>query len=61
LEQSVSAYKLSEIVQERIEALLEKNRAGVLTQAELTELDDYMRLEHVIRVAKAKLRAKVAF
>jgi hypothetical protein len=58
-EQAVGAYKLSEVFQERVEELLGKNREGRLTQDESTELNDYMRLEHVIRVIKAKLKAKV--
>jgi hypothetical protein len=60
-EQAVGIYKLSEAFQVRVEALLEKNRAATLTQVESTELDDYMRLEHVIRVIKGKVKAKVAF
>ncbi len=54
----MSTHKLSEVFQARVEALLEKNRSGTLTTDETTELDDYMRLEHVIRVIKLKLKAK---
>jgi hypothetical protein len=54
---SVGAYKLSEVFQERVEVLLERNRSGVLGQEEQRELDDYVRLEHVIRVIKLKLKA----
>lgn len=57
-EQIVSGYKLSEVFQERVEVLLEKNRVGTLSKDETTELDDYMRLEHVIRVIKLKLKSK---
>jgi hypothetical protein len=60
-EQAVGTYKLSEVFQERVEALLEKNRVSLLTQEETTELDDYLGLEHVIRVVKARCKNSVIF
>jgi hypothetical protein len=58
--EAVRAYKLSETMQNRVEVLLEKNRAGTLSENELVELDDYLKLEHVMGIVKAKLRATVA-
>jgi hypothetical protein len=42
-------------MQERVNELLEKNRAGDLTSAELTELDEYMRINHFITMLKARI------
>jgi hypothetical protein len=57
-EHAVRSHKLSEAFQQRVEVLLEKNCSGTLSKDETTELDDYMKLEHVIRVIKLKLKAK---
>jgi hypothetical protein len=56
----VRAYKLSEDFQQRVEVLLEKNTSGVISENELAELDDYLKLEHVMRMTKAKLKATTA-
>jgi hypothetical protein len=55
-EQGVGDYQFSEDAQQRVEYLLEKNRLGTLSQDESQELDDYLRLEHVVRVIKLKLK-----
>jgi hypothetical protein len=57
-EQTVRVYKLPEVAQQRVEHLLEKNRLGTLSEDETKELDDYLRLEHVTRVIKAKLKTE---
>ena len=48
-------YTMSPTAQARVNDLLAANRNRRLTDAELEELDDYERLEHMIR--RAKLRA----
>ncbi len=50
----------SPAMQARIEELLEKNRQGMLTSEEQTELDEVERLEHLIRLIKARVRQKLA-
>ena len=40
----------------RIEALLEKNRQGSLTNEEQVEMDEVERLEHFMRLIKARVR-----
>ncbi len=55
LPQAVHNYRLSEVVQKRVEGLLEHNREGILSDVEEKELDEYLRLEHVVRMVKAKL------
>ena len=53
-------YKPSASLQARAEALLEKNRAGILTSPEKTELDQFMMIEHLMRLAKARARKRLA-
>ena len=50
----------SPAMQARIEALLEKNRQGSLTNEEQVELDEVERLEHFMRLIKARVRQKLA-
>jgi hypothetical protein len=58
-EQAIGAYKSPEVFQGRVEVLLEKNRLGTLSEDETKELDDYMKLEHVVRVIKIKAKTKM--
>jgi hypothetical protein len=46
-------------LQTRIEALLDKNRTGGLSQAEEQEWTHYQYLEHLVRLAKAKALQKL--
>ena len=55
--EEVLAYRLSSPIQARVDALLERNRQGALSAAEETELDDYLELEHVVRMLKIELSA----
>jgi hypothetical protein len=41
-------------MQARVDELLEKNRAGTLTAADTKELDEYMRINHLITLLKAR-------
>ncbi len=40
----------------RVAALLEKHKQGALRPAEREELNEFLRLEHVMRLAKARSR-----
>ena len=53
--EDIANFKLSEASQARINELLDANRNRRLTDAEEAELDEYVRLEHIVR--KAKIRA----
>ena len=53
--EQVADFRLLDAVEARIRDLLEANRTRKLTAEEDTELDEYLRLEHIMR--KAKLRA----
>jgi hypothetical protein len=41
-------------------ALIEKQKAGTLRNAERAELEQFVRLEHIMRLAKARARAMAA-
>ncbi len=51
----VLAFRLSPAKQARLDDLLEKNRAGALSEEEAAELDDFERFEHIVRLLKARL------
>jgi len=53
--QAVLNFRPTPQMQERISALLEKNRAAQLTPAEAVELDEYERINRFVR--KLKIRA----
>jgi hypothetical protein len=48
------AIRPSPELQNRMSYLLSQNKAGQLSSAEETELDRYMTLEHLVRLAKAQ-------
>ena len=56
--QRVLAFHLSDQKQARLDELLEKNREGMLTGEESTELDAYERFEHLVRLLKARVLQK---
>jgi hypothetical protein len=47
-------YKASVKAQERVNYLLEKNRGSGLSTEEQQEMNYYMMIEHIVRVAKTK-------
>ena len=53
--EQIADFRLSDEVEARISSLLEVNRTQTLSPAEAAELDEYIRLEHIMR--KAKIRA----
>ncbi len=56
----VLALRPSSALQQRIEALLAKNRNGGLSEAEQLEWQQYQYLEHLVRIAKAQATLKLA-
>jgi hypothetical protein len=50
----VLQYKASPKAQERVNILLEKNQKDGLNAQESAEMERYMTLEHIIRLAKSK-------
>ncbi|MEA5553462.1 hypothetical protein VB713_21215 [Anabaena cylindrica UHCC 0172] len=52
--QSVINFHLSETAQNRLEDLIDGAKNNQLTKEEKRELDHFLTLEHIIRLAKAK-------
>jgi len=54
--QQVVAFRPSEEAQKRVEDLLTREKDGELSSPEKSELDHYLQLEHLMRLAKARAR-----
>ncbi|MCP9495693.1 MAG: hypothetical protein MSG64_14700 [Pyrinomonadaceae bacterium MAG19_C2-C3] len=54
--QNVIAFRPSEATQERVADLLSREKDGELSPTEKSELDNYLQLEHLMRLAKARAR-----
>jgi len=52
--EEVLALRPTTVLQDRIEELLDKNRAGGLSQEEQREWEHFEYIEHLIRLAKAR-------
>jgi hypothetical protein len=55
--QSVASFEASQETKDYIADLIRREKTGGLTPAEISELDYYMRLEHLMRMAKARARS----
>jgi hypothetical protein len=51
--EQIAAFGPTPEMQERLRTLLARERAGELTGAELLELDEYERIEHLVIMLKA--------
>jgi len=58
--EAVINFHPSEKAQERVADLVERNRRSSLTPEERAELDHFLELEHILRLAKAKARSILA-
>jgi hypothetical protein len=56
----VANYHASPATQKRVAELIEREKTCGLTEDEKSELDHYMQLEHVMRLAKARARARLS-
>lgn len=52
-------FRPSEKSQLRVDSLLDKNREGTLTEEEKRELDQFLMIEHLMRLAKARARKRI--
>lgn len=59
LSSQLANFRPSLSTSERIEWLVFKEKTEGLTQEEKDELDKFMVLEHLMRIAKAKAKAKI--
>jgi hypothetical protein len=55
----IADYRLSDVSEARISYLLAANREGTITPDEQQELEDYTRLEHLMRIVKIRAFAKL--
>ena len=58
--QAVVDYRPSPEAQERVADLIEREKEGGLSVEEKSELDHFMDLEHILRMAKARARQILA-
>ena len=52
--EDVISFRPSEAAQERVADLLAREKEGELSPIERSELDHYMQIEHLMRLAKAR-------
>ena len=57
--ESVVAFRPTKAAIQRVEELTAKSRDGIISQVEQAELDDYLQLEHLLILAKARARQKL--
>ena len=57
---NVIAFRPSESAQIRVDDLLAREKVGELSSAERSELDHFLQLEHLMRLAKARARDLVS-
>lgn len=58
--EQVLAMRPSPELQARVSKLLARNKEGTLSRQEESELDRYLTLEHLVRLAKSKASAQLA-
>lgn len=53
---AVAEFRPSEAARARVAELVSREKTDVLTAEETSELESYLRLEHILRLAKARAR-----
>jgi hypothetical protein len=54
--EAVIAFRPSDVARKRVEQLVERSKDGTLLSEEQSELEDYLQLEHIMIMAKARAR-----
>ncbi len=54
--EEVVAFRPSSDVQQRVAELVERSKDGSISSEEQSELEDYLQLEHIMIMAKARAR-----
>jgi hypothetical protein len=54
--ETVLAFRPSDSVQQRVAELVERSKDGSISSEEQSELEDYLQLEHIMIMAKARAR-----
>jgi hypothetical protein len=57
--QQVLTFKPSDFAQKRLENLLEKKRNEQLNEEEVHEIEQFLMMEHLMRIAKSKARKSI--
>jgi hypothetical protein len=52
----IAAFRPSDAARKRVLELIQRQKAGELQPQEASELDDYLQLEHLMRLIKARAR-----
>lgn len=55
----IAAYRLPQELQERASMLLEKNRAGNLSDDERAETGEFRQIDHLLTLVKAKAKLRL--
>lgn len=58
--QEILAFKPSASMQNRVDELLEKKRESGLSESEAREVEQFLMVEHIMRLAKARARQRLA-
>jgi hypothetical protein len=58
--EQIIAFKPSEPLDDRLQALLDRAGEGELTDSEQQELDEFLRVNHILKMLKGKVRLKLA-
>ena len=56
--EQIVAFAPSEMLDQRLHELLEKNGLGEITPSEREELDEFLRMNHLLKMIKLKARLK---
>lgn len=59
--EAVIVFRPSDSVQQRVAELVERAKAGSISTEDQSELDDYLQLEHIMIMAKARARRHTKF
>jgi hypothetical protein len=57
--EAVVAFHPSESVEQRVAELVERSKAGKISAEDQSELEDYLQLEHIMIMAKARARQHI--
>jgi len=55
---AVIAFRSSDETQQRVADLVERSKTGSISAEDRSELDDYLQLEHIMIMAKARARPR---
>jgi hypothetical protein len=57
--EAIIQFRPSEAAQERVHELIERKTGGLISEDESSELDDFLQLEHILIMAKARARQRL--